>query len=276
MKHPELFSIWSSFDIDLSPEDMVLAMERRGLTVCELSDEHAAMLLEREGTPTEVGRAFGAYAKEHNLTFPQGHLWLKVRLCSAEVDSVSILRGWFELFAAIGIKNAVLHLDGHSLGAEATHEEVIAANVEKLQLLAPYAEQLGLRICLENLGGHFASLESLLEVIRRVNSPALGICLDTGHLHIHVRDMTQEQFILGAGAYLHALHIADNDTSGDQHLMPFGRGTVDWDSVMRGLNAIGYGDCFNYEIPGERRAPLSVRDAKADYLKAVTSYLFSL
>lgn len=276
MKHPELFSIWSSFDIDLSPEDMVLAMERRGLTVCELSDEHAAMLLEREGTPTEVGRAFGAYAKEHNLTFPQGHLWLKVRLCSAEVDSVSILRGWFELFAAIGIRNAVLHLDGHSLGAEASHEEVIAANVEKLQLLAPYAEQLGLRICLENLGGHFASLESLLEVIRRVNSPALGICLDTGHLHIHVRDMTQEQFILGAGAYLHALHIADNDTSGDQHLMPFGRGTVDWSSVMRGLNAIGYEDCFNYEIPGERRAPLSVRDAKADYLKAVTSYLFSL
>lgn len=276
MKHPELFSIWSSFDIDLSPEDMVLAMERRGLTVCELSDEHAAMLLEREGTPTEVGRAFGAYAKEHNLTFPQGHLWLKVRLCSAEVDSPSILRGWFELFAAIGIRNAVLHLDGHSLGAEASHEEVIAANVEKLQLLAPYAEQLGLRICLENLGGHFATLESLLEVIRRVDSPALGICLDTGHLHIHVRDMTQEQFILGAGAYLHALHIADNDTSGDQHLMPFGRGTVDWSSVMRGLNAIGYEDCFNYEIPGERRAPLSVRDAKADYLKAVTSYLFSL
>lgn len=276
MNHPELFSIWSSFDVELSPEDMVLAMERRGLTVCELSDEHAAMLLKREGTPAEVGAAFAAYANEHNLTFPQGHLWLAVRLCSAEIDAVSILRSWFELFAAIGIQNAVLHLDGHSLGAGASHEEVLSANVEKLRLLAPYAEELGLRICLENLGGHFASLESLLEVIRRVNSPALGICLDTGHLHIHSRDMTQEQFILGAGKYLHALHIADNDTSGDQHLMPFGRGTVDWSSVMRGLNAIGYEDCFNYEIPGERRAPLSVRDAKADYLKTVTSYLFSL
>ena len=28
MKHPELFSIWSSFDIDLSPEDMVLAITK--------------------------------------------------------------------------------------------------------------------------------------------------------------------------------------------------------------------------------------------------------
>ena len=88
--------------------------------------------------------------------------------------------------------------------------------------------------------------------------------------------MTQEEFILGAGKLLHALHIADNDTSGDQHLMPYGRGTVDWPAVMRGLNAIGYSDCFNYEIPGERRLPMPVRDAKAEYLKTVTSYLFSL
>ena len=109
MKNPEIFSIWSSYDVDLSPEDMVLAMERRGLTVCELSDEHAAELLRREGTPAEIGAAFGAYAKEHNLTFPQGHLWLAVRLCSGEIDAVSILKQWFELFAAIGIKNAVLH-----------------------------------------------------------------------------------------------------------------------------------------------------------------------
>ena len=52
MKNPEIFSIWSSYDVDLSPEDMVLAMERRGLTVCELSDEHAAVLLKRDGLPT--------------------------------------------------------------------------------------------------------------------------------------------------------------------------------------------------------------------------------
>ncbi len=276
MKNPEIFSIWSSYDVDLTPEDMVLAMERRGLTVCELSDEHAAVLLQREGTPAEVGAAFGAYAKEHNLTFPQGHLWLAVRLCSKEVDAVAILKNWFELFAAIGVKNAVLHCDGHSLGADATHEEVIAANAEKLKLLAPYAEELGLCICLENLGGHFAHLSDLLDVIERVNSPALGICLDTGHLHIHEKEMTQEEFILGAGKLLHALHIADNDTSGDQHLMPYGRGTIDWPSVMRGLNAIGYDDCFNYEIPGEHRLPMPVRDAKAEYLKTVTAYLFSL
>ena len=277
MNNPEKFSVWSSYDIDLTPEGMVLAMERRGLTVCELSDEHAAVLLEREGTPAEIGAAFAAYAKEHGLTFPQGHLLLNVLLCSKEIDAVAILCRWFELFAAIGIKNAVLHCDIKSFPEGASYEEVIAANAEKLKLLAPYAEKLGLCICLENLRSYFATVDSLLDVIERVGSPALGICFDTGHFHLNVKDATQESFILAAGKYLHALHIADNDGTADQHLMPYGHGRVDWKSVMRGLNAIGYSDCFNYEIPGERiRVPLAVRDAKVEYLKALTKHLFTL
>ena len=75
---------------------------------------------------------------------------------------------------------------------------------------------------------------------------------------------------------MHALHIADNEGERDQHMMPFGRGSVDWKSVMQGLAEIGYADLFNYEIPGERLAPIAVRDAKAEYLKHVTEYLYSL
>ena len=276
MKHPEIFSIWSSYDYELSPEYMFLAMERRGLTVCELSDEHAAALLQREGSPADIGAAFGAYAKAHNVTFPQGHLWLAVRLCAKEVDSVAILRDWITLFSAIGVKNAVLHCDRRSFSDDTPREDIIAANAEKIAALAPFAEEKNVRLCLENLSGPFAKLDDLLDVIARVNSPALGICLDTGHLNIHDKGTTQEEFILRAGNLLHALHIADNEGTTDQHMMPYGKGNVDWKSVMRGLNSIGYSDCFNYEIPGERHAPIEVRDAKAEYLKAVTAYLFSL
>ena len=63
MKAPA-FSIWSSMDVDLSPEDMVLALEDRGMTVCELSDDHGAELLKKPGTPEEIGAAFGAFAAE--------------------------------------------------------------------------------------------------------------------------------------------------------------------------------------------------------------------
>lgn len=278
MKCCEKFSIWSSYDIELSPEDMVLAMERRGLSVCELSDEHAAVLLARGADPAEIGRAFKAFADVHGVSFPQGHLWLKVRLCSEEVDAVAILKQWITLFSAIGIRNAVLHCDGHSFAEGTPKEEIFHANAEKLAKLMPHAKECGVRICLENLRGYFCTAEDLLSVIGRVGAPeeVLGICLDTGHLNISDSGMTQEQFINTAGGRLHALHIADNEGKTDQHMMPFGRGNVDWRSVMRGLAAVGYHDLFNYEIPGERMAPLAVRDAKAEYLKVVTACLDSL
>lgn len=273
MKQP--FSIWSSFDIDLSPEDMVLAMEDRGLTVCELSDEHAAELLKRPGDPYDTGKTFRDFAASHGLSFPQGHLWLRVRLCDSNTDSVGILKNWLKLFAGIGIKNAVLHCDAKSFPEGTPINEIYEANAQKLRPLAKTAEELGIRICLENLSTTFQSAKSLLEVINRVNSPALGICLDTGHLNISGVS-SQKEFILNAGDRLHALHIADNEGQADQHMMPFGRGTVDFADVMAGLKEIGYSDLFNYEIPGERNLPPPLRKAKAAYLQEVTDYLFSL
>lgn len=273
MSHP--FSIWSAFDVDLSPEDMVLALEDRGLTVCELSDEHGAMLLEREGSPEEIGGAFRAFSEKHGVSFPQGHLWLRVQLCRDVSETVATLDRWFRLFGAIGIRNAVLHPDTHF--PEGTdREEIMTQNTAVLKQLVPLAEKAGIRLCLENISKPFEKAEGLLELIERAGgSPVLGICLDTGHLHIHDSG-SQKSFILAAGSRLHALHIADNQGTSDQHMMPFGRGSVDFSEVMTGLKAIGYCDLFNYEIPGERDCPMVLRKAKTEYLKAVTDYLFSL
>ncbi|MCQ2432325.1 MAG: sugar phosphate isomerase/epimerase [Clostridia bacterium] len=276
MKAPA-FSIWSSMDVDLSPEDMVLALEDRGMTVCELSDEHGAELLKKPGTPEEIGAAFGAFAAEHGVSFPQGHLWLTVRLCDSSMDVVGILDKWLRLYAAIGVKNCVLHCDGNSFPEGTDRETILSANAEVLKKIVPTAEEVGVTICLENLRNIFHDAETLLDIIRRVGSPALGICLDTGHLNLYDRSAdAQENFIRTAGSYLHALHIADNEGQQDQHMMPFGRGNVNFEGVMRGLAAVGYKDLFNYEIPGERRMPMPLRKAKAEYLKAVTEYLYSL
>lgn len=69
------------------------------------------------------------------------------------------------------------------------------------------------------------------------------------------------------------MHIADNEGQTDQHLMPFGRGTVAWDTVTRELNALNYRGLFNFEIPGESRCPLPVRLAKLEYLKSILPIL---
>ena len=53
------------------------------------------------------------------------------------------------------------------------------------------------------------------------------------------------------------------------HLMPYGRGTIDWPEVMTSLRGVGYDRLFNLEIPGERRCPLPVLRAKLRYCRAL-------
>ena len=267
-------SMWTSYYAELTPEEAVRLLKENGYEFCEFSDEHGAALLAR-GDAKEVGAAFRAYCESIGMQVTQGHLHLHVHLCDESMPVLEIMHRWFDLFLAIGIKNAVLHCDAMPRSS-LSREEKKEKNLAVLKQLTEYLKGTDLVICLENLTSICENADEIMWFVEKLDSPNVGICLDTGHLHIHEKEMTQEEFILGAGKLLHALHIADNDTSGDQHLMPYGRGTVDWNAVMRGLNAIGYCDCFNYEIPGERRLPMPVRDAKAEYLKTVTAYLFSL
>lgn len=265
-------SIWSSYYMDLSPEEMVLELEKQGLQYCELSDEHAAELLER-GDPREVGAAFRQFAEAHHVEFSQGHLWLKVRLCRDSEHTVAILKNWFDMFEAIGIKTAVLHTDGMG-DTNLTVDEKFAANAAVIRQLTDYLKGRELIICLENLTtkGLNDSADSLLRFIHEIDSPNLAICLDTGHLNL-CEDKDQGAFIRKAGKYLKALHIADNEGQADQHMMPYGKGNVDWPTVWAEVKAIGYDGIFNYEIPGERTAPLEIRGYKVEYIRKVFEYM---
>lgn len=273
---PTVFSIWSGYDPELSPEKLVLALEKRGMTVCELSTEHGEMLLAREGDPAAVGRQYRAYAAAHGVQFPQGHLWLGAPLCGGTDATRLNLERWLSLYAAIGVRNAVLHCDEDSFPAGTDTATMIAANARALQPYIRCAEKLDIRICLENLAKYIRTAEDLLAVIEQAGgSEHLGICLDTGHLNLAAPG-TEAQFIRCAGNRLHALHIDDNEGHTDQHLLPFGRGNVDFTAVMQALREVGYSDLFNYEIPGERCPAGMVREAKVEYIRRVTGYLMTL
>lgn len=68
----------------------------------------------------------------------------------------------------------------------------IARLAEGLRPVADYAGSRGVRLALEGLNRYETSLintvDQALEVIEAVDSPALGICLDTFHLNIEEKD----------------------------------------------------------------------------------------
>jgi len=213
--------MWSSYLMDLSPEEMLATFARKGWFSIELSTEHASRLLDR-GDPDEAGRAFAGAAHDQGVSVPQGHLWLQADICAIEQDAaISALKRWLDLFLAVGIRGAVLHAGGGELRDAGREAEIPEARTRALGQLIDHVGDEPLVLCLEN-GAADPTPRRLLEIIRAAGGgPHLGICLDTGHLNM--TEGGQGDFIRAAGPLLKALHIADNEGSRDQHLMPYGR-----------------------------------------------------
>lgn len=262
-------SIWTSYYAELSAEEAVKTLVENGITATELSDEHGYELLQRDSDVAATGRKFAAFAREAGMEIPQGHLWLRVKICT-DPDALDILCKWVDLYEAIGIQNMVLHCDSMA-DSGLSHQEVVARNIQVLRKLAEHVKDKEITICLENLGAIVGNVDEILEILEGVGSPRFGICLDTGHLNLHDKD--QRAFILKAGEKLRALHIADNDGSGDQHMMPFNRGNIDFFTVVKTLREIGYRGIFNMEIPGERNVPMEMKAAKIAYVKKGYDFL---
>lgn len=262
-------AIWSTYHYELTPEQAIYQLSRSGIHYTELSDEHAAVLLER-GDPKKVGEEFKKYADQMGVKIPQGHLLLSAKLVRDE-NAVEVLKKWIDLFRAIGIKNGVLHCDSMP-NVDISFKEKIKKNVEKLKELGDYIKGTDFTICLENIPSITPTADELLYVIKKVGGRNFGICLDTGHLNL-VSGASQREFILKAGRKLKALHIADNEGVTDQHMMPFGKGNVNIIEVFEALKEIGYKGIYNLEIGGERRCPLEIRQFKAQFIKKSFEYL---
>lgn len=270
-------SIWSQYYHELTIEDAVERFIKNGIYASELADEHGFELLGRSDDFISTGKSLKKFIDERNFEISQGHLWLGVKICSDD-DAVKILHNWIDMYEAIGIKNMVLHCD-NLVGTSFKRQEKIDKNVEKLMLIADYIKDKDITICLENLRLHSPdetyiidqNADDLLYIIDRVGNQKFGICLDTGHLNMTEKD--HYKFILKAGKKLKALHIADNEGFSDQHMMPFARGNVNFQEVVKGLREVDYKGLFNLEIPGESHIPIELRDAKLQYIKACYDYL---
>lgn len=272
--------IWSSYYYNLPIRDVIKRFCENGIYSSELSTEHGAQLLEQDPDVKKTGRELGDFARQNGFEISQGHLKQNIKICSDE-NAIAELYRWIDLYEAIGIKNMVLHCDALAKSG-LQREERIRKNVETLKLIAKYVENRDVYICLENMRPRVlqsaplidADADDLLRIIDLVGSERLGICLDTGHLNLTSRD--QRAFILRSGKKLRALHIADNDGTSDQHLMPFAGGNIDFESVVSALWDVGYQGVFNLEIPGETGIPFEQRDEKLSYIKERFAHLVNL
>ena len=82
------------------------------------------------------------------------------------------------------------------------------------------------------------------ELIDLVDHPLFHCCWDVGHANLQEMSQDEELKILGKDVY--ALHIQDNFGNEDNHIAPY-FGSLNLDSVMHGLEEIGYNGYFTFE-----------------------------
>jgi D-psicose/D-tagatose/L-ribulose 3-epimerase len=114
---------------------------------------------------------------------------------------------------------------------------------EALRPLADYAGERGVSLALEPLNRYETSLintaEQGLEVVEAVDSPALGLLLDTYHMNIE--EKSPSEAIRAAGSHLVHVHACGSDRGapGADHL--------DWASIAEALREVAYGGAICIE-----------------------------
>jgi sugar phosphate isomerase/epimerase len=153
--------------------------------------------------------------------------------------------------AEVGASHVVYH--AANLPDEPASEDGRLAETRSLAALASHAERLGVIIALENLAPVYPAPDALSftpmilrTMVKRISSPAVGLCLDVGHANIvaGLRHTDPLELIEPALDRAVIFHLHDNlggrhdHTESpeldplrlDLHLAP-GRGTVPWQRI---------------------------------------------
>ncbi len=162
----------------------------------------------------------------------------------------------------VGCPNLVIHGISRRAGMEhPTLEEVGPLNEKLYTSLIPTLLKTNVTVCLENLPtrshqkmmcGHCCDPYRAAAEIDQLNAKAVrenakdcfGLCLDTGHLLLTHGDF--EEYITVLGKRIKALHIHDNDRTGDNHLAPY-TGLLPWEEFLTALKRVGYTGNINFE-----------------------------
>jgi sugar phosphate isomerase/epimerase len=124
---------------------------------------------------------------------------------------------------------------GAKRGTKGGLDAIIAA----LREIVPYAEQRGVLISLENHADNsLETIEDYDRIFSAVDSPNLGLCVDTGHFDASGVDL--DAVIDHFGLKINHVHIKEAAAVGEARFVPFGEGVTDNNHVIERMIEQGY------------------------------------
>ncbi|MEJ7837888.1 MAG: sugar phosphate isomerase/epimerase [Thermomicrobiales bacterium] len=149
--------------------------------------------------------------------------------------------------------------------------DLIEETVRTLAVVAPRAEETGISIAVENHGGVDLLAPELRDIIERVGSSHVGVCLDTGNPVYAAEDAVYATEILAK--YTVSTHLRDTKawstpTGAMVQWAPAGRGTVDLKRIVSILESTVPSVPIDLEvISGGRPKDIPFLDSSSDFWK---------
>jgi sugar phosphate isomerase/epimerase len=110
--------------------------------------------------------------------------------------------------------------------------------LDNIERLVDAAEKYGTNIALENI----RRPDYIDYVLENIQSDKLKLCYDSGHENCFTKTDMLEKY----AQRLVALHLHDNDSTSDQHMIP-GDGSIEWNAVIAKIKNTGFNGSMTLE-----------------------------
>jgi sugar phosphate isomerase/epimerase len=175
-----------------------------------------------------------------------------------EDEKIKQMTKVFDIARELSVPVVAIRSEGKAGDKEATKQVI-----KYIGILCELAESRGIKIAVKPHVGHsFHNTQTMLQLLNAVNSPALGVNLDSSNFYRDGDDPAEAVSKLGIKIF-HA-HIRDTTSDRNQGRTPLeiqiaGRGVLDWPKILGRLKAIGYNGALDTQIIGAFTSPLSMQ-----------------
>lgn len=174
----------------------------------------------------------------------------------------------------LGCSDIVIHpVMPFGWGDEPDPAESRKLNIGLFTALLPTAKEYGVYLNIENMPMTKLSLSRVGDIcglIDELDSPFVGMCLDTGHCSVFGDD--PGEMVRLAGPRLRTLHVHDNNGKSDLHWLPY-TGVIKWESFRDALSEANFAGALSIETAVSAKYPLQLREYMQIGLLRTARYL---
>ena len=159
----------------------------------------------------------------------------------------------------LGSPCCVIHFPNSSRWDKQPPDVMRKVSSDMFDTFIPWAEEYKVKIALETFGAarikgarirdFFADPTEFKWQYDHMNTTYKTMCVDTGHTHEAESFWVPppEDMIRILGSDISVLHLHDNNSHWDDHLLPC-QGNINWPAVFDALDDIGYTGVYNFEL----------------------------